>query len=334
LYPLKSTTAEECARTLLKFYASNGVPEEVLSDRGTQFHNNLLATFTDLLPTRQVFTIAHNSRQNGLAENAIKRVRRYLQELLLDRPPGTAWSDVLPIVQHRLNTTVNESTSYTPAAIRFGYFNAMKGPLFRPDPNDATMDTWLKSIVQFQTHVQGNVSTAVQQHSNTKDTSTHTSFVEGSYVLVENTSRSKANLVDTPRSGPYKVISQVKDDVTVQDLNNPSRTLTVHVSRCRSYHSSPGEDLHQEARRGSSVYIVDEILSHKVLPRPKRKKLLPADIQLSVKWRGYPEPTVEPLTNMSIRNSAAFVRYAQKNPQLVPFIKTTLETTSTTSPSP
>jgi hypothetical protein len=326
LYPLKSTTAEECARTLLRYYGTNGIPAEVLSDQGTQFHNQLLAAFSQLLPTQQVFTIANNSRQNGLAENAIKRVRRHLQDTLLDRPLDTAWSDVLPIVQHKLNTTVNESTSYSPATIRFGHFNALKGPFFTTDMDASKLSTWLQAVTQFHSRVQENVATSVQKHSDAKDTTTHTSFAIGSYVLVDtdDKSRLKGDLLHLRRTGPYKVISQAQDKVTVQDLNNPSRTPTVHVSRCRPYISRPNEDLQREALRGSSLYIVDEILSHKVLSHGKRKTLTPADVVLTVKWRGYSESSSEPLSNMSIRNSAAFVRYAQNKPQLQPFIKTTI----------
>jgi hypothetical protein len=115
--------------------------------------------------------------------------------------------------------------------------------------------------------------------------------------------------------------------VSLQDLVNPSRTLQVHVSRCREYKSRPGEDLVQEAVRGSDLYTIEEIVSHKVLPLGRRKVVRPSDIELTVRWRGFSDTTTERLSNMSIRNSAAFVRYAQNQSILQPFIKTVLPET-------
>jgi transposase InsO family protein len=331
LYPAKSTTAEECARILLRYYANNGVPDEIWSDQGTQFHNQLLASFTKLVPTQQKFTIPHNSRQNGIAENAIKKVRQLLKSTLFDNLNDLAWSDAVYLVQRSINTVVNESTSYSPAAIRFGHFNNTKVPLSLDNADKAQLDSWLQSVAEFHTRVQQHIANAVQTRANTKDSTTSTTFNVGSYVLLENTSHPKGDLLAPRRTGPYRVISQDRDQVTLQDLNTPSRNLSVHVSRCRPYISRPNEDLQQEALRGSPLYIVDEILSHKVLPRRNRRKLSPIDIHLSVKWRGYSEPTNEPLSNMSIRNSAAFVRYAQNIPQLQQFIKTTLPTNTSSS---
>lgn len=150
-------------------------------------------------------------------------------------------------------------------------------------------------------------------------------FPIGSHVLLEQDSVSKSNLLAPKRSGPFKVISQDGDQVILQDLNNPSRTLPSHVSRCTPYISRAEEDLQQEALRGSDLFIVEEIVSHKIRSRPNRRKLQPFDIILTVKWRGYSELSDEPLSNITVRNSAAFVRYAQKIDQLKPFIKTILD---------
>jgi hypothetical protein len=277
----------------------------------------------------------HNSRQNGIAENAIKQVRRLLQSTLFEKPLNFAWSDAVYLVQRAINTVVNESTSYSPAAIRFGHFNTPNIPSSLENVDKAQVDAWLKSVAEFHTRVQQHVANAVQVRSDGKNTATTTVFQPGSHVLLDNSVHSKSDLLEPKRKGPYKVISQDNDQVTLQDLNIPSRTYTSHVSRCHPYTSRPNEDLQLEALRGSTMYVVDEILSHKVLPRRNRKKLAPADVLLTIKWRGFSDSSIEPLSNMSIRNSAAFVRYAQTNPQLQPFIKTTLPThhTSPTSSS-
>jgi hypothetical protein len=121
------------------------------------------------------------------------------------------------------------------------------------------------------------------------------------------------------------------DKIVVQDLNFPSRTFSSHISRCHPYVTRPGEDVQREALRGSTLYVVEEIVAHKVLPRRNRRKLSPSDIILTVKWQGYADTSFEPLSNISLRNSAAFVRYAQNVSDLKAFIKTSLPSSPTSS---
>jgi hypothetical protein len=113
--------------------------------------------------------------------------------------------------------------------------------------------------------------------------------------------------------------------VTISDINQPDKIRKVHVSRCRLYIEREGEDIHREAVRGNQLYILDEILSHRFINKAKRLRTDPRNVEVQVKWRGYETLDRETLANASIRDSVAFVRYAQDKDDLKIFIRRSLD---------
>ena len=64
--PLKNIDTETVAEALLDVYSRVGVPEEVLSDLGTQFTSNRMKEVSRLLFNRRLTTSSYHPACNGL----------------------------------------------------------------------------------------------------------------------------------------------------------------------------------------------------------------------------------------------------------------------------
>ena len=66
--PLKNIETETVAEALLDMYSRLGIPEEVLSDLGTQFVSKCMEEVSTLLPIKRLTTTWYHPICNGLVE--------------------------------------------------------------------------------------------------------------------------------------------------------------------------------------------------------------------------------------------------------------------------
>ena len=93
-----------------------------------------------------------------------------------------------------------------------------------------------------------------------------------------------------------------------------------HVLR----YAREGENPLQEAVKDIDMFLIEKILEHRIEKVSRRKKqILPEDIQVKVMWIGS-TPSWECLSNISVRKSEAFVRYASDIEELRRFIITSI----------
>ena len=84
--PLRNIDTESVAEALLDVYSCVGVPEEVLSDLGTQFVSQCMKEVTRLLSIKQLTTTPYHSICNGLVEKFNGTFKRMLRRLCSDQP--------------------------------------------------------------------------------------------------------------------------------------------------------------------------------------------------------------------------------------------------------
>jgi len=86
LYPLnKSTDAIQAATALLDYTGRYGIPDSIRLDRGSQFVNQLINAFVQLIGTSMEFTIAYSKEENSMVERANKEVNRYLRGIIFEK---------------------------------------------------------------------------------------------------------------------------------------------------------------------------------------------------------------------------------------------------------
>jgi Integrase zinc binding domain len=78
LYPTRSTTAKECVQALLQWISIFGVPKNIRTDGGSQFHNQLMEEFGSMMNFHHTIVVAYHPEANGLAERRMKEVVKHL----------------------------------------------------------------------------------------------------------------------------------------------------------------------------------------------------------------------------------------------------------------
>lgn len=77
---------ERVVEALLEILSRVGIPEEVLSDLGTQFNSDLMKDIGRLLSMKQLTTTSNHPMCNRLVEKFNVTLKRMLQRMCSERP--------------------------------------------------------------------------------------------------------------------------------------------------------------------------------------------------------------------------------------------------------
>ena len=113
--PLKTIDTETVAEALVNIFSRLGVPEEILSDLGTQFVPDCMKEVTRLLSIKQITTTPYHPMCNGLTEKFNGTMKLMLKRLCSEQPrqwhrfinPMTRFLKSL-LVFHRLSCCMEE----------------------------------------------------------------------------------------------------------------------------------------------------------------------------------------------------------------------------------
>ena len=84
--PLKTIDTETVAEALVNIFSRLGVPEEILSDLGTQFVSDCMKEVTRLLSIKQITTTPYHPMCNGLTEKFNGTMKPMLKRLCNEQP--------------------------------------------------------------------------------------------------------------------------------------------------------------------------------------------------------------------------------------------------------
>ena len=120
LYPIKTVTALEAAKVLLQHFGRFGQAQELQSDNGSQFVNEIIKELCLLIGVEHKRTLAYSSEENAIVERANKEVLRHLRAIIHDTKVLETWNVFLPFVQRIMNAAVSQTTGVSPAQLLFG----------------------------------------------------------------------------------------------------------------------------------------------------------------------------------------------------------------------
>jgi hypothetical protein len=317
LYKSPDATALSAARALLQHCGRYGVPEQLLTDNGPQFYNELIEDLTKLMGMQHLFTVPYSHEENGLVERANKEVSRHLRAIILDHRVMDTWSESLPLVQRVINAKVHETTGVAPAALLFGNMIDLDRVLLHSPPSNdgappspSSTHEYLVQLEQTQ-RILNDLAAKTQREKEDaqrekKRTKVATEFAIGSYVLVSPPEGKRVSKLHANLLGPYRVTGQVQSsdgltpaEYTLLDLtNNTEKRIGVH--RLRPYHHDAAyTDPAVAALTDKEAFIIDTILDHS----PKMKiskfiKLPKSRMSFLVKYQGYAEPEWNTWSNL------------------------------------
>ena len=122
---LKSIEAETVAEALITMFTRVGIPEEVLSDQGSQFMSGVMKEVSRLLSMSQLHTTVYHPMCNGLVERFNGTLKGMLRRMCSERPKD--WDRYLPALLFAYREVPQESLGFSPFELLYG--RTVRGPM-------------------------------------------------------------------------------------------------------------------------------------------------------------------------------------------------------------
>jgi hypothetical protein len=304
-WPVESNGALAVANTLIQHHQFFSIPNEIKSDQGSEFMNELIEQFLVMLGPEHIGTIAYSKEENSIVERSIKEVNRWIKTTSTCKRWGLdKWSSALPFAVRIHNNTTVASIQCTPHQIIFGWrFNMDRGILLPPEERPDIPKKDLHDWIKFQTLVQDEVIKQAQKlvdiHKAEAENTVHqtgsrgrkrisqlTAFEEGEYVMVQyphsSMGTTKPNKMMSNWRGPMQVVKREGNNYQLRNL--VTKTLeNKEVHLLKKYHFDPQKTNPEEVALADYTehWVVEEIVNHKGVFKRK------GSLTFEVKWLGF-----------------------------------------------
>ena len=129
---LPSTEAPHISKELVAVFARVGIPDEILSDQGTNFMSALLEEIYRLLQIKRIRTSPYHPQTDGLVERFNGTLKMMLRKFVSRNQKD--WDDYLPYLLFAYREVPQESTGLSPFELLYG--RRVRGPL------DVLRESW------------------------------------------------------------------------------------------------------------------------------------------------------------------------------------------------
>lgn len=331
LYATVKADAQSAARALLMYIGRYGFPYSLLSDNGSQYVNGTIKELTELVGFQHITILPYSSEENGLVERAHKTVLRFLRGIIYHRNVKYDWSDVLPLVQRIVNTTIHSSIGTSPARLLFGNAVNLDRGLFIPGenislPTKVSLQEWSTKMLNRQAEllqIAAETQTELNERHKRERRRPGENKVEiGDFVLLAYFERQHAPMKRPDKfsynlRGPLRVVTIAADGNTyeLQDLVT-LKSMKVHVKFIRPFFYDPAIiDPREVALKDIQAFVIKQIIKHKGSPKAKTK------MQFYIHWEGYDDSTHHTWeTYDTVKHTEQFHRYCieRQFPQIIP----------------
>ncbi|XP_076058600.1 uncharacterized protein LOC143035618 [Oratosquilla oratoria] len=124
-FPLKNITAKTVANTLTNLFTTFGIPEEIQSDRGSNFTSVLFAEVLKLLGIKQTLSTAYHPQSQGALERFHQTMKSMIRKFCCEEDRD--WDEGLQFLLFAIRETPSESLGVSPFELLFG--RKVRGPL-------------------------------------------------------------------------------------------------------------------------------------------------------------------------------------------------------------
>jgi hypothetical protein len=317
---LPDIEAETVAKRFIRcFYRYHGLPDAIVSDRGSQFVGHLWRRICQLAGINQRLSSSYHPETDGATERMNQTLEEYIR--LFCSHAQDDWVTLLPSAELAINNRDATSTGVSPFFLSHGYHVepfAFETEDLRPTGKSPIQigEGILHKLREARNWAQAAMATAQQQQEEfaNRHRQPAVSFRVGDKVWL--------NLKNIKTDRPSKKLDDKNGKFTVTEVINshayrldtpPGIDNVFHVSLLRPAGTDPlPSQIIAEAQPpaiisedGEEEYEVEEILRARTrkIGRGSRREVL-------VKWTGYARPTWEPLS--SLEDTAALDTFEKR----------------------
>ena len=240
-------------KLLNEWICQYGCMDRLLSDRGSEFLNDLCKNLFDILKVKQSFTTSFYPQCNGKLERWHKFLKEQLTTITLEKgyswDNAIPWHSCLPSICCAYNSTPNSVTHVSPHEILFGQkfkfpkdinIDNLKIPNNITDKQSAYYEA-IKPILK-------NIKITAQQNQKTYDERRMSKlnknrkkhpFQNGDLILIDNTikGRTKDKYHKTKWDGPWCVVKYDigKNRMQIRNCNKFDELQIINVNKCKLY---------------------------------------------------------------------------------------------------
>ena len=236
-------TAETIANQLVKHWLHvHGEPDQIHTDQGRNFESELMEQLCNVYNIEKTRTSPYHPQSDGQVERFNKTVMNLVFAL---NQETEKWDEILQLAVTAYNSTIHESTGFTPNLLWYG--RELKFTIGRlvPDPVEAGEQTYCEYINKLKRKVQQAFDVA---RNNLRRSALHTKkYYDRKLHFIDHKPGNRVLLLDHspvergtrklgPRYvGPYFVLDKVGlVNFRIQDKEN-SEPRVVHHNRLRPY---------------------------------------------------------------------------------------------------
>jgi hypothetical protein len=324
LEPVSNMSAEGTAYTFIKrFYRLHGLPSAITSDRGTQWVNAFWKRVCQLLKIDRRLSTAYHPETDGSTEQKNQVVEAYLSAFIAYTQED--WAEYLPSAELAINNRNATSTGVSPFFMTHGYDvdpiqideqleerdeNARLSPVARGEQV-------VKKLLNARNWAEAAMAAAQQaqeQYAN-RHRQPAMQFRAGDRVWLnlKNIKTDRPSKKLDWRHAKYTVTKEVSSHTYELDVP-PGIFNRFHVTLLRPAATDPLPSQQQVDYQppaissdddGNPEWEIEEILRARTHQRGRGQQR-----QMLVKWKGYAQPTWEPLSAM--KNTIALIEFERR----------------------
>ena len=334
--PVRNATATATLDALMTHvFSVFGNPLVIISDNGSSFHNKLMKASEDLFGYRWVYVMPHTPQANGLAEAAVKKLKLILDRHTNEY---SEWHRILPMAQASVNQRITTGTQTTPFVALFGRppitLAALELPSLLPTSTPEQRDIQELGVTMARLHerlqrASDDVKEAARAAEKRTVKSPRRQILPGDKLWLVYSDSERSRYIRKHGHGkpwrhafvvkqvkPHAVMLEVPRDGSVPDVL-PWQSLRKCSFAAPSFHDDsmllPKVDARGLATVDDDPDVIDpdlveqkaseDLVTWAAPPTYEIDRVLSAKKAgggwtLMVKWKGYPDPTPEPLSGV------------------------------------
>ena len=118
-YAMKDQTTEEVSEKCVEFCLTYGIPEAVLTDRGTNFTSQVIENLWERVNVHTLHTTANHSTPDGITEGFNSTIKTMLTQFVYQQIQND-WDLKLAKLTFAYNTAVHATVKLSPLELMFG----------------------------------------------------------------------------------------------------------------------------------------------------------------------------------------------------------------------